>query len=85
MLDVRTRALQSIVFKLNNHLLSPSELVHEKAFLAGLLEWFNFEEWVLESQVLGLVEQLAEVIMVVTCSFSLIATCFFPFSMTQQP
>ena len=61
LLEVRSRTLQSVVFKLNNGLISPADLVHEKAFLAGLLEWFNFEEWALESQVLGLIAQLVEV------------------------
>ena len=33
----------------------------ETSFLASLLEWFNFEEWALESQVLGLLSELSQV------------------------
>lgn len=58
---MRSRSLRSIVFKLSNGLISVSELVNEKEFLAHLLEWFNHDEWVLESQVLTLIEQLAQV------------------------
>ena len=53
--------MRSVLFKLSSGLLSPSELVHERQFLVHLLEWFNFEEWPLEGQVLGLLAQLAEV------------------------
>lgn len=63
LLDIRCRSLRSIVFKLSNDLLSSSDLVGEKEFLAHLLEWFNFEEWALESQVLTLLSQLSEVCM----------------------
>ena len=61
LLEVRSRSLRSIVFKLGNGLISYSELVGEKEFLAHLLEWFNYDEWVLESQVLTLIQQLAQV------------------------
>ncbi len=63
LLEVRSRSLRSIVFKLNNDLLSPADLVREREFLAALLEWFNFEEWAMEAQVLSLLAQLAEVAM----------------------
>jgi hypothetical protein len=49
------------VFKLSNGLLSYSELAEEREFLAGLLEWFNQQEWIMESQVLTLLQQLAKV------------------------
>jgi hypothetical protein len=58
---VRSRTLRSIVFKLSNGLLSYSELAEEREFLAGLLEWFNQQEWIMESQVLTLLQQLAKV------------------------
>lgn len=50
-----------MVFKLKNGILEASELAKEKGFLAHLLEWFNFEEWAMESQVLNLLSQLSEV------------------------
>ena len=50
-----------MVFKLNSGLLKCSELAKEREFLAHLLEWFNFEEWALESQVLTLLSQLSKV------------------------
>ena len=49
------------MFKLSNNLLSISDLVHERGFLAHLLEWFNFDEWAMESQALSLIAQLAQV------------------------
>ena len=61
LLEVRSRCLRGVSFKLKNGIVAASELVHERAFLTGLLEWFNFEEWALESHVLGLIAQLAEV------------------------
>ena len=61
LLEVRSRSLRSIVFKLNNGLISYLDLVNKKEFLVHLLEWFNYDEWVLESQVLSLIEQLAQV------------------------
>ena len=59
--EVRSRSLRSIVFKLSNGLLSYSELAEEREFLAGLLEWFNQEEWMMESHVLTLLQHLAKV------------------------
>ena len=61
LLDVRCRSLRSIIFKLNNGLVEASQLAKEKTFLSHLLEWFNFEEWGLEGQVLTLLSQLSEV------------------------
>ena len=42
-------------------MIKPSDLINEKDFLMHLLEWFNFEDWAMESQVLGLLCQLSEV------------------------
>ena len=61
LLDVRSRSLRSIVFKLSTGLLHASDLMHERDFLAHLLEWFNFEEVTMEGQVLSLISQLTEV------------------------
>ena len=61
LLDVRTRSLRSISFKLSTGLLHITDLVHERDFLAHLLEWFNFEEVVMEAQALSLISQVSEV------------------------
>ena len=58
---MRSRSLRSIVFKLSNGLLSYSELAEEREFLAGLLEWFNQNDWTMESHVLTPLHQLAKV------------------------
>lgn len=60
-MDVRSRSLRSVVFKLSTGLLHASDLLHERDFLAHLLEWFNFEEVAMEGQVLSLISQLTEV------------------------
>ena len=75
--------------------MSSADLVNEKQFLAHLLEWFNFEEWALESQVLILLSQLSEVCLptlliytrfidirligIVGCSISIILARNYPF------
>lgn len=59
------------MFKLNNGLLAASDLANERDFLAHLLEWFNFEEWAMETQVLMLLTQLSQVcvaVVIVICS-----------------
>jgi len=61
LLDVRARSLRSISFKLSTGLLHITDMVHERDFLAHLLEWFNFEEVVMEAQALSLISQVAEV------------------------
>lgn len=61
LLDVRTRSLRSISFKLSTGLLHITDMVHERDFLAHLLEWFNFEEVVMEAQALSLISQVSEV------------------------
>lgn len=61
LLDVRTRSLRSISFKLSTGLLHITDMVHERDFLAHLLEWFNFEEVSMEAQALSLICQVSEV------------------------
>ncbi len=58
--DVRSRALRSVSFKLSNGLVCAEELARERQFLIGLLEWFNFEEWTCQTQVLELLLQLIQ-------------------------
>ena len=59
--DVRSRSLRSVSFKLSHGLVSVEELASKREFLVGLLEWFNFEGWTCETQVLGLLLQLTQV------------------------
>ena len=61
LLDVRSRALKSLVFKLQSSLLTTADLVQEQTLLVHLLEWFNFKEWACEAQVLSLLSELSEV------------------------
>ncbi|XP_064398202.1 rotatin-like isoform X3 [Halichondria panicea] len=58
--DVRSRSLRSVSFKLSHSLVSVEELVSEREFLVGLLEWFNHEGWTCETQVLALLLQLTQ-------------------------
>ena len=59
LLDVRSRALKSIKFKLNNNIISFADIIHERNFLIHLMEWFNFDEWNYEHQVLELLTELS--------------------------
>ena len=43
MLEVRTRALRSLQFKLQHGLLPPDALARDKELLAALLGWFHYE------------------------------------------
>ena len=61
LLDIRSRSLRSVSFKLSTGLLHIADMVHERDFLSHLLEWFNFEEVVMEAQALSLISQVAEV------------------------
>eukprot|EP00731_Ephydatia_muelleri_P025996 Em0018g96a len=60
LLEIRTRSLRSIIFKLRSNIIQSSDLLKETSLLASLLEWFNFDEWALESQVLGLLSELSQ-------------------------
>ena len=55
--EVRGRSLRNILFKVQNNLISVSELVSDK-FLRHLLEWFNHPECSHESHVLELIDKL---------------------------
>lgn len=64
--ETRLRALRNVLFKTNHGLVPIESLVHERAFLASLLEWFNFPDVSHEAQVLGLLARLAKVRAVVS-------------------
>ena len=57
--DVRTRALHSLMFKLSNQIIQPFELANDKPFLRSLLEWFNNDHWECEALVIQLLERLS--------------------------
>lgn len=59
--ETRLRALRNVLFKTNHGLVPTECLVHERAFLVALLEWFNFPDVSHEAQVLGLLGRLAKV------------------------
>lgn len=60
--EVRGRSLRNILFKLENNLISLSQLVCDK-FLRHLLEWFNHPECSHESHVLELIDKLIAQVM----------------------
>jgi len=59
--EIRVRALQNIVSKLDHGLLCDSDLVQEKHLHIRLLEWFNFMPCVLQDDVLSLILRLTKV------------------------
>ncbi len=60
--EIRTRALNNIMFKLTSGLLTVSDLVHFKGLYINLLEWFNMDEVSQQMDVLNLLAQLTKVI-----------------------
>lgn len=61
LVDVRSRALRSIKFKITNGLLSVSQLANERRFLIHLMEWFNYNTWIHEELALDLLRDATEV------------------------
>uniref|UniRef100_A0A3Q4AK34 Rotatin N-terminal domain-containing protein n=1 Tax=Mola mola TaxID=94237 RepID=A0A3Q4AK34_MOLML len=59
-LDIRVRALKSIISKLDHSLISVSDIVQERMLFIYLLEWFNFPEVPMQEQVLELVSTLSK-------------------------
>lgn len=59
--EIRVRALQNILSKLDHGLLTDSDLVQEKHLHIRLLEWFNFSSCVLQEEVLSLILRLTKV------------------------
>ncbi|XP_029314100.1 LOW QUALITY PROTEIN: rotatin [Cottoperca gobio] len=60
LVEIRVRALKSILCKLDLSLLSISDIVQEKMLFVYLLEWFNFPEVPLQEDVLGLLSTLSK-------------------------
>lgn len=60
-MEIRVRALKSIICKLDHSLISVSDIVQEKMLFVHLLEWFNFPEVPMQEEVLGLLSTLSKV------------------------
>ncbi|CAH1779766.1 unnamed protein product [Owenia fusiformis] len=58
--EIRLRALNNILSKLEHNLICESDLVQEKHFLIRLIEWFNFPTTPQELDVLKLILRLAK-------------------------
>ncbi|XP_076868967.1 rotatin isoform X2 [Brachyhypopomus gauderio] len=59
LVEIRVRALRNISSKLEHGLVSPSDLVQERALHVNLLEWFNFPEVPMQEEVLELLNMLS--------------------------
>lgn len=60
-MEIRVRALKSIMCKLDYSLISVSDIVQEKMLFVHLLEWFNFPQVPMQEEVLELLSTLAKV------------------------
>ncbi|XP_031137959.1 rotatin isoform X3 [Sander lucioperca] len=60
LMEIRVRALKSIICKLDHSLISVSDIVQEKMLFVYLLEWFNFPEVPMQEEVLELLSTLSE-------------------------
>lgn len=60
-MEIRVRALKSIICKLDHSLICVSDIVQEKMLFVHLLEWFNFPEVPMQEEVLELLSTLARV------------------------
>ncbi len=60
--EIRVRALQNILSKLEHGLVCDADLVQEKVLHIRLLEWFNFSSCPQEQQVLALILRLTKVV-----------------------
>ncbi|XP_069007751.1 rotatin [Embiotoca jacksoni] len=60
LVEIRGRALKSILCKLDHSLISVCDIVQEKMLFVYLLEWFNFPEVPLKEEVLGLLSTLSK-------------------------
>nr|XP_019942842.1 PREDICTED: rotatin [Paralichthys olivaceus] len=60
LVEIRVRALKSIISKLEHSLISVSDIVQEKMLFVYLLEWFNFPEVPMQEQVLELLTTLSK-------------------------
>uniref|UniRef100_UPI0037E73CA0 rotatin n=1 Tax=Semicossyphus pulcher TaxID=241346 RepID=UPI0037E73CA0 len=60
LVEIRVRALKSIMCKLDHSLISVSDIVQEKMLFVYLLEWFNFPEVPMQEEVLELLSKLSK-------------------------
>ncbi|TMS09062.1 Rotatin [Larimichthys crocea] len=60
LVEIRVRALKSIISKLDHSLISVSDIVQEKMLFVYLLEWFNFPEVPMQEEVLELLSTLSK-------------------------
>ncbi|XP_012712810.2 rotatin isoform X1 [Fundulus heteroclitus] len=60
LVEIRVRALKSILSKLDHSLITVADIVQEKMLFVYLLEWFNFPEAPMKEEVLGLLLTLAK-------------------------
>ncbi|XP_044032478.1 rotatin [Siniperca chuatsi] len=60
LVEIRVRALKSIICKLDHSLISVSDIVQEKMLFVYLLEWFNFPEVPMQEEVLELLSTLSK-------------------------
>jgi hypothetical protein len=70
--EIRLRALNSIVSKLEYGFVSEKQLIAQKNLVVKLLDWFNFETYPEAEKVLNLILRLIKVRMVLQCF-----TCLF--------
>lgn len=61
LVEIRVRALRSILSKLDHSLISIDDIVQENMLFVYLLEWFNFPEVPMQEEVLGLLLTLSKV------------------------
>ena len=59
-LEIRERALDSLLFKLRHGILSLADIVHNYELIHSLFEWFNFAEVRRHDDVLSLFVRLSE-------------------------
>ncbi|XP_040921403.1 rotatin isoform X2 [Toxotes jaculatrix] len=60
LVEIRVRALKSIICKLDHSLISVSDIVQERMLFVYLLEWFNFPEVPMQEEVLELLTTLSK-------------------------
>lgn len=61
LVEIRVRALRSLICKLDHSLISVSDIVQEKMLFVFLLQWFNFPEVPMQEDVLELLSTLSKV------------------------
>ncbi|XP_068160422.1 rotatin isoform X2 [Antennarius striatus] len=60
LMEIRVRALKSIICKLDHSIISVPDIVQEKMLFVYLLEWFNFPEVPMQEEVLELLSTLSK-------------------------